>query len=134
MNLIVFIILGLIALFQIAGQSGPQTVEPGWSQYVSTMSMPQIAFRWKIDDRFSQGGKRFLILEFENISEELASFEYMIVSNGGDTLLGSIDLGGDLTRLSGWFIDGVSVEELDILDHRSFQDLTGIELDVDDTR
>ncbi|HLF15112.1 MAG TPA: hypothetical protein VI932_09520 [Bacteroidota bacterium] len=98
------------------GRSGPP-----WSEYLAFVQAEGILFRWRVDPYFEQPGKYFFQFEFENQADHPIHFNYLIETELGERRVGAIKLAPHKTRLSGWYFEGKSVTDVEVLDSESLR-------------
>ena len=111
----------LLTLMTLLGVSAPQDgasgrTGPPWSDYLAFQSVEGVRFRWRVDPEFRREGQNFFQFEFENQAEHPVHFNYIIETETGERVVGSISLVSKKSRLSGWYFEGSSVVDIEVVD------------------
>lgn len=106
-----------LLLFASGGAQDPpvELTGPLWSDALAFEGVEGITFRWRTDPGHRREGRNFFQFEFVDISSDSVQFSYLLETETGERIVGSITLGPGQSRFSGWYFEGSRIEHVEVV-------------------
>jgi hypothetical protein len=84
-----------------------------WSERFALSEKGEIQFRWRFLES-KQKDDTFMEWEFLNTTNEVVTFNYIIISNENETTVGRTTLSSFSRKISGWFLKGNKIVNAEV--------------------